>query len=266
MTKASDNAFPSILITEATEPSAPAAGKQRLYIDSTTHLLKATNSSGTDRTIEGLADAGTATYLDFTNASAPGTPASGKTRIYTKTDKAFYQKDDAGVETGLAGGGGGGITQAYVGYNTVGASTESAASNSLIYYKSVTLANDCLVTDIEANLGAASGSVLGPACAIFSDNGGVPGMYLGGGPTNPIGNMNTLGFRWCGQAIGRWCTAGTYWLAVRTSDAGGAVVMQIKYDTGGSDRSLVSGAGTWVDPTGTTNTTRNYSIRANTIR
>lgn len=54
MTKASDNAFPSILITEGTEPSAPAAGKQRLYIDSTSHLLKATNSSGTDRTIEGL--------------------------------------------------------------------------------------------------------------------------------------------------------------------------------------------------------------------
>jgi len=58
MTKASDNAFPSLLITEGTEPSAPAAGKQRLYIDSTTHLLKATNSSGTDRTIEAGAAVG----------------------------------------------------------------------------------------------------------------------------------------------------------------------------------------------------------------
>ena len=53
MTRASDNAFPSILITEGTEPSAPAAGKQRLYIDSTTHKLKRTDSSGTDVTIEG---------------------------------------------------------------------------------------------------------------------------------------------------------------------------------------------------------------------
>lgn len=50
---ASDNAFPSLLITEGTEPSAPAAGKQRLYIDSTTHKLKRTDSSGTDVTIEG---------------------------------------------------------------------------------------------------------------------------------------------------------------------------------------------------------------------
>lgn len=55
MAKASDNAFPSILITEGTEPSAPAAGKQRLYIDSTTHKLKRTDSSGVDVTIESTA-------------------------------------------------------------------------------------------------------------------------------------------------------------------------------------------------------------------
>lgn len=73
MTKASDNAFPSILITEATEPSAPAAGKQRLYIDSTTHLLKATNSSGTDRTIEGLSNPMT-TAGDIIYGGASGVP------------------------------------------------------------------------------------------------------------------------------------------------------------------------------------------------
>lgn len=59
MTKASDNAFPSILITEGTEPSAPAAGKQRLYIDSTTHKLKRTDSSGVDVTIEGASSGAT---------------------------------------------------------------------------------------------------------------------------------------------------------------------------------------------------------------
>jgi len=53
MTKASDNAFPSLLITEGTEPSAPAAGKQRLYIDSTTHVLMLTNSSGTESVVGG---------------------------------------------------------------------------------------------------------------------------------------------------------------------------------------------------------------------
>lgn len=53
--KASDNAFPSILITEGTEPAAPAAGKQRVYIDSSTHHLKRTDSSGTDVDIEAAA-------------------------------------------------------------------------------------------------------------------------------------------------------------------------------------------------------------------
>lgn len=57
MAKGSDNAFPSILITEGTEPSAPAAGKQRIYIDSTTHHLKRTDSSGVDVDIEAGAGA-----------------------------------------------------------------------------------------------------------------------------------------------------------------------------------------------------------------
>lgn len=52
MTKASDNPYPSILVTEGTEPSAPAAGKQRVYIDSTSHHLSRTDSSGTQVDLE----------------------------------------------------------------------------------------------------------------------------------------------------------------------------------------------------------------------
>lgn len=73
MTKASDNAFPSVLITEGTEPSAPAAGKQRLYIDSTSHKLKRTNSSGVDVDIEGLTNPMT-TAGDVIYGGASGTP------------------------------------------------------------------------------------------------------------------------------------------------------------------------------------------------
>lgn len=73
MTKASDNPFPSILIEESTEPSAPAAGHQRLYIDSTSHKLKRTDSSGTDVTIEGIANPMT-TAGDVIYGGASGTP------------------------------------------------------------------------------------------------------------------------------------------------------------------------------------------------
>jgi hypothetical protein len=47
-------------------------------------------------------------FLEFTEVSAPSTPASGLVRVYAKSDGSMYQKDDAGTETGLAGGGGSG--------------------------------------------------------------------------------------------------------------------------------------------------------------
>lgn len=51
-------------------------------------------------------------YVDIPEAAAPGTPSSGNVRLYAKTDGNLYQKDDAGTETGLAGGGGGAPTSA----------------------------------------------------------------------------------------------------------------------------------------------------------
>lgn len=47
MTKASDNDFPSILFTEGTTPSTPAASHQRLFVRSSDHVLCYVNSSGT---------------------------------------------------------------------------------------------------------------------------------------------------------------------------------------------------------------------------
>jgi hypothetical protein len=37
-------------------------------------------------------------FLQFTEAEAPSTPASGVVRIYAKTDGLLYSKDDAGIE------------------------------------------------------------------------------------------------------------------------------------------------------------------------
>lgn len=83
MTKASDNAFPSVLITEGTEPAAPAAGKQRLYIDSTTHHLKRTDSGGTDVDIESAAANGLATdtLWDAAGDLVVGTGANTAARL-----------------------------------------------------------------------------------------------------------------------------------------------------------------------------------------
>lgn len=87
-----NNLSPYLTIVEATEPSAPAAGQQRLYIDSTTHLLKATNSSGTDRTIEGIA-AGAITSSGLTQATA---------RLLGRTTASTGAIEEITVGTGLS--------------------------------------------------------------------------------------------------------------------------------------------------------------------
>ena len=46
-----------------------------------------------------------AAYIDLDEGAAPATPATGKVRVYAKTDGSAYQKDDAGTETGLASAG-----------------------------------------------------------------------------------------------------------------------------------------------------------------
>ncbi len=79
---ASDNPFPSILITEGTEPAAPAAGKQRLYIDSTTHKFKRTDSSGVDVTIEGnTSTVATDTIWDAAGDLVVGTGADAAAKL-----------------------------------------------------------------------------------------------------------------------------------------------------------------------------------------
>jgi hypothetical protein len=66
--------------------------------------------------------------------------------------------------------------------------------------------------------------------------------------------------------MGKWLTAGDYWIAVAPLDT--TTILQIAYDGSGSDRYYTSG-GTWFSDWGyyTPTTSGNkYSIRANTIR
>jgi hypothetical protein len=123
VTKFEDNISPYLSFVEGSAPSSPAATNFRLFYDSSDHLLKWKNSAGTVTAIAtgtALTDQGVFTYLDGTVAAAPGTPASGKLRLYAKTGKVLAVKDDAGVETVLgAGGGGSDLVQTYAGSGSV---------------------------------------------------------------------------------------------------------------------------------------------------
>lgn len=74
-----------------------------------------------------------ADYMDLAEVAAPSTPASGKVRLYAKSDGSLYQKDDAGTETGLAGGGAGGYTQGARVYNNANLSISNATQVALTF-------------------------------------------------------------------------------------------------------------------------------------
>lgn len=75
MTKASDNDFPSILLTEqGSAPTSPAASHQRLYIRTSDHTLVTVNSSGTVSSVGGGGGgAGSLVFLEAHTASTSAT-------------------------------------------------------------------------------------------------------------------------------------------------------------------------------------------------
>jgi hypothetical protein len=83
MTKASDNDFPSILVTEqGSAPTTPAASHQRIYIRTSDHKLVTVNSSGTVTAVGG-SGSGVATDAIWTT--------SGKVAVATGTATATEQ-------------------------------------------------------------------------------------------------------------------------------------------------------------------------------
>jgi hypothetical protein len=245
----------------------PDADYRRVFLGED-GALHAKDSAGAVTTLGGLADQGTATYLDFTTAAAPSNPAAGKIRVYSKTGDTLSQRTSGGTET-VFGAGGGGLTQAYVGYNTVGGSTENTTTERVLL-KKVTLANACLLTDIEAYVDAAPTptSLSRFAVGLYADNAGAVGQVLVSNAVDYdnvyLWNGSATTARWLGLPIGKWLTAADYWLAVMTDNNIG-----IRYDGSGSDRYYTAGAVFGFTDGGTyaqTDSTRIYSIRANTIR
>lgn len=219
------------------------------------------------------------TILDAKGDIIAATAADTASRLAVGTDGHVLTADSTqatGIKWAAAAGGGGGLTQAYVGKNAIGAATE-AITIRRVYAKKITLANACLITDIEAYVEQqVSDQVRTISVILFSDNAGTPDMILSwewGNVTEIlIDNVTSTGGinrpRWLGRPIGRWVTAGDYWIAVGFTHQQ-ATAFNIYKDSGsGSDRYYTAG-GNWITDwgfTAETITTDDYSIRANTIR
>lgn len=86
MAKASDNLFPYVHLVPAAAPASPAAGSQRLYLDSgNSNKLTRKDSSGTTTVVEGGGSSSSGGILAAT-AYNPGTLASYTTTGTTAAD------------------------------------------------------------------------------------------------------------------------------------------------------------------------------------
>lgn len=266
--------FPGMLQEgdHASRPAATAVGSGALYACSTHDLIYQSDGSSwsTWSDVSGasggvLTTAGDILYRD----------GSGLQRLAIgAADEVLTVNAGATAPEWAAAAGGGGLTQAYVGYNTVGGSVEGM-TGPRVYAKKVTLANACLITDIEAYIDqtAANDSVGEWKVGLYSDSAGTPDLLLAVNTTGTdhilLDKTNGAGGntspRWFGMPLGYWAAAGDYWIAVQAAANNGA---SIRYDATGSDRYYTSG-GFWMTDWGfyaPTTTANAYSIRANTIR
>lgn len=120
-------------------------------------------------------------HLEFAEAAAPGTPASGIVRLYAKSDGLLYSKDDAGNEEAVSGAGGaGGTLQADRDKDTASANSTEAAGTWTDTGLQVTLttgAHRCLVTVVaNAENSSNAGSVQVDVAIDGTREGGAAGL------------------------------------------------------------------------------------------
>lgn len=269
---ASDNAFPSLLLTEqGSAPASPASGKRRLYVLSADHLAYLKDSAG--GVVQVLTDKGALdNYFDLKEqGSNPASPGSTYERVFAKSD-GVYVKNSAGTVTGpfgTGGGGGGGITHSYLGYNTIGGSTENMTNNR-IYLKKITVSTAGIITSIGAYIDQQTDHVFGLSAGLWADNSGVPGKIMGY-VVNPQDSLlmeigvATYSPNWVHVPIGVYATAADYWIGVMGEINAGT--QRIYYDGSGSDHYIPS-TGYWLPFGGRyteTTTSNKYSIRASII-
>ncbi len=271
MTKASDNDFPSVLLTEqSSAPANPASGKQRAYIRTSDHALVTVNSSGTVTPV-GSAASGSITASGYTQNTA---------KLLGRTTGSSGAIEEISVGSGLtlsagslSASGGGGATHSFVGYNTIGASNEAPTKQTQSYFKAFTPGSSGMLLSVSIYIDqTGTDAYTGFTCGLNADNSGSPGQLLAwNGSTNNDGNQvvfekNSSGIGdpgWVQLPLSFYCTGSTqYWLQILFLNNSSTI--HIYYDTSGSDPTNNNGgANALADGRRytLTNSTKKYSIR-----
>lgn len=241
------------LDTHANRPAANTVPDGSLYSCSTHGLIYKSdyggNSWATWRASTAVAD-----ILDLTTA---------------ETDDTLVLAPDGagGVEfRAETGGGGGGVTSAFLGYNTIGGSTESATFLR-VYHKKITTVGACVLQNVGIYWKETSDSLQTVRLALFADNSGAAGDLLATTTSPVLAPTNNSSFasnaRWMAFPLTYSLAATTdYWIGFMFVNNGSAAV-QLYYDAG-SDPKWDSG-GDFITDGGrytASSTSRKYSLRA----
>lgn len=241
-------------ITVASSTGAPAANF-RIKIDNEYLLVTAVSHPNwtVTRGIEG---------------STPATHSSGAPVTHVLT---------AGGLTQAMSENGGGITQEYLGYNTVGGTAETVTAYRQFLQKQ-TFAEGRLVASIDIYCKqSTAANAAGIAGFIYNDVGGKPkNMIAIGGDVNQALNLyrvaaTTGDARWLSVPLGIWLPAGDYWYGGEVTTQ---AVYSFFYDATGTGHYWDKGGNAFYtdapDTSGTVYTlqshSRTYSFRLNTIR
>lgn len=256
----------------ASRPAGNAQPDGSLY-SCTTHGLiykssYAGNTWSTWATL-GAAPSGSITASGYTQSTA---------RLLGRTTGSTGAIEEISVGSGLslaAGSlsatGGSGLTHAFVGYNTIGGSTEAITARRW-YLKKITIAAAGVLASVGCYVKQTSaGTTACIGVGVFEDNAGSPRYLLGinSGTVDSVTwlehNSGSAGdARWFHLPLGIYVPAADYWIGV-TSDS---TTYQLYKDGSGGDRYFTPSTGIRYSDAGlftVTTTTDKYSIRGSLI-
>lgn len=237
-----------------------ASALARLAVGSANTVLK---SDGTDPAWGSVTPA----MLDV---SADNTTANATSGHHGLLPKLSGSASDVLKGDGSWGaGGGGGITHAYAGYNTVGGSSEASVVNRQ-YMKSFTLAAAGVITSLGVYIKTNTDGASGLVGLILADSGGAPADILAitGSQTQNFmvqesSSAHTGPAQWVHLPVGLYVPSGTYWMGWMTMNT----QIDFYYDGSGSDQYGTSTTTFVFDGRRytLTNSTKKYSARVSVI-
>ncbi len=213
----------------------------------------------------------TDTIWDAAGDLVQGTGANTAAKLSAgSAGKVLTSHGAAAALTWETPGGGGGIAQSFIGYNTVGG-TFLQTVDERYYNKKVTLASAAQVLSVDVYCRNATDNFTGVWAIITADNSNAPGVLLGLNFITPIYLSNTASMPSAGRWLSIPCTsylaAGDYWLGVAFS---GTTNPEIAKDGSGSDQYFtltgsMKATGAYTSAWAITTSTDKYSIRASIL-